>query len=146
MATNEPTSIISTLDKIKESLSAQKSNDSNFTKSGTAAERVSLAIQNLQATFQPINPTTVASASGVHRSYIYKNAAIKSLIDSYSAYNKELKDNPPKNPDENIKTITYHLHLKLMEAYVHEYQLLKYQNSRMEKQIAALKKELETQQ
>lgn len=139
---NKKQTIPSTLDEIKDFISTQKNNNSNYIKSGTAAERVSLSVQLLEATFQPITPTTVAYVSGVHRSYIYKNTAIKSLIERYNSYNEDLKKNPPNNIEHKIELITYHLHMKLMEAYVHEYQLLKYQNACMEKKITSLKKEL----
>lgn len=129
-----------TLKEIKNSL-ANEPNTSNIIKSGTAALKVSVAIDALISSYQKITPTTVSFVSGVQRSYLYKNESIKKLIASYDTYNNGL-DTEPYNMEHKIKLINYQLHMKLMESYIHQYQLLTFQNEYMEKEIASLKEEL----
>lgn len=128
------------LKEIKDSLANNK-NTPDIIKSGTAALKVSVAIDALISAYQKITPSTVSFVSGVQRSYLYKNESIKKLIASYDTYNNGL-DTEPYNMEHKIKLINYQLHMKLMESYIHQYQLLTFQNEYMEKEIASLKAEL----
>jgi len=128
------------LKEIKDSLANNK-NTSDIIKSGTAALKVSVAIDALISAYQKITPSTVSFVSGVQRSYLYKNESIKKLIASYDTYNNDLDKEPFIN-EKQIKLINYQLHMKLMESYIHQYQLLTFQNEYMEKEIASLKEEL----
>lgn len=140
-------------------MDSRETTDMNMREKQSAIQLVINAIDILLAGKEPITPTTVSRTAGVHRSYIYKNKTIKALIDSYRTYNEEIAasrsfitSNHPKRYEntnrykEDLSLITYQLHMKLMESYIHEYQLLKYQNSQMEQEIEALKKELADQQ
>lgn len=114
--------------------------------------KAQLGIEFLKLNGIPVNPTTLSQHAGISRSYIYKNKKIKKLIDKCKSYNDELKRieteakkagvySPTTSKDS--PTLNYHLHVKLIESYVHEYQTLKALNKFMEEKIADVKQQIE---
>ncbi len=114
--------------------------------------KAQLGIEFLKLNHFPVNPTTLSQHAGISRSYIYKNKKIKRMIDKCKDYNAELKRleteakkaglYSPTNSKDN-SALNYHLHVKLIESYVHEYQTLKALNRFMEDKIADVKKQIE---
>lgn len=114
--------------------------------------KAQLGIEFLKLNGIPVNPTTLSQHAKISRSYIYKNKKIKKLIDKCKGYNDELKRleteakkagvYSPITPKDN-STLNYHLHVKLIESYVHEYQTLKALNKFMEEKIADVKQQIE---
>lgn len=115
--------------------------------------KAQLGIEFLKLNNIPVNPTTLSQHAGISRSYIYKNKKIKRLIDKCKSYNDELKrleieakkqgfySSPTTSKDDSM--LNYHLHVKLIESYVHEYQTLKALNKFMEEKIASVKQQIE---
>ena len=110
--------------------------------------KAKLAIEMLIANGFKVTPTNVANQSGISRSYIYKCDEIKKMIDDCKEHNERVKHNtelkkkykltaPTYSVDQTV--LNYQLHMKLMESYVHQYQLLKAQNKYMEEKIEELK-------
>lgn len=114
--------------------------------------KAQLGIEFLKLNNIPVTPTNLSQHAGISRSYIYKNKKIKRLIDKCKSYNDELKRieteakkagvySPTGQNDSS--TLNYHLHVKLIESYVHEYQTLKALNKFMEEKIATVKQQIE---
>lgn len=113
--------------------------------------KAKLAIEFLTLNNIEVTATTVSQQAKISRSYIYKNTEIKQMIDNYKEYNEELKRvrrvakkqgiyTPTDKTDS--PTLNYHLHTKLIENYVHEYQTLKALNAFMEEKIADTKRQI----
>lgn len=114
--------------------------------------KAKLAIEFLKLNGMEITPTTVSQQAKISRSYIYKNAEIKQIIDNCKEYNQELKRIEKEAKKQRLysptdvadsPTLNYHLHTKLIENYIHEYQTLKALNAFMEEKISDVKKQIE---
>lgn len=113
--------------------------------------KASLGIEFLKLNGFPITPTSLSQHAKISRSYIYKNKQIKKMIDECKDYNDNLKQletekkkvglYSPTDPKDDA-TLNYHLHVKLIESYINEYQTLKALNKFMEEKISDVKKQI----
>lgn len=113
----------------------------NERRSKQAVAKAKLVINQMYLNNEVITATTVAEKAGLSRSFLYKNPEIKELIQSYKEHNSEVKKMRTHAPDGSLEIpdddyTHFQLYTKLMENYILEYQILDYENQKLENEIA----------